>query len=231
MSTNIESIKEIPFQNISKGTSSISFVEGIVSFLDKYIPEFSSAQSSYNKSSSEEDVTEGLLLFLQRKTRWNSEGKEYPYFFQPETPQRPISNKGKKRRADLGVNINTWDVAMELVYCIEAKRLPTGRVGSEREKEYIVGKGGGISRFKENLHGIDRNGKLLRKNGMIGYIQDSDFNYWVKKINEWIKYDTDWAEDELLRIDSISTHAKLSSTHIRGNNEELELNHFWINIA
>ena len=118
---------------------------------------------------------------------------------------------------------------MELIYCIEAKRLPTGK--RDREKEYVMGDGGGIQRFKKNLHGMNRTGNLLERNGMVGYVQENDFDHWHTQINQWITDEPTWSNTEMLQKVSFGTIAKLESTHERISKDNLKLTHFWINLC
>lgn len=72
----------------------------------------------------------------------------------------------------------------------EAKRL-TYKLGKKREREYVIGEykdgtriknSGGIERFKNGRHGKD-----VKHAGIIGYIQSESSDYWLEKVNGWIK--------------------------------------------
>ena len=117
-------------------------------------------------------------------------------------------------------------------FSIEAKRLPTP--GSKREKEYVIGlkNNGGIERFKTGKHGSQ-----LKYSGMIGFIQENDFKYWNKKINEWIvelsrmdnESDIKWHESEILRPEHFKrTTAQLVSKHKRMDKSNIVLCHLWV---
>jgi hypothetical protein len=213
----------IPFENIEDNTSTSGYVDKLIVFLQTHYTTF---PQKY-KVAIEEDISEKLWQHFQRQSRLN----DAPFEFQPETPQRFLSKKGHKRRADFGVNLNTFDIDMELIYCIEAKRLPTGKVGSKREKEYVFGDGGGIQRFKENKHGIGRKGNLLQRNGIVGYVQSDNFSFWHKTINQWILDDPTWDNSEALSIGNFSAIAQMESTHERISGDKLHLTHFWINLC
>lgn len=218
-----QTTQDIPYQNISNNTSTSGYIDKLIVFLETHCCTFPQ-KYTIQIDEAEEDISEKLYLHLQRQSRLT----EAPFEFQPETPQKPISKKGYKRRADFGVNLNTYDVDMELIYCIEAKRLPTGK--GEREKEYVFGDGGGIQRFKDNKHGIDRRGNLLERNGIVGYVQQNDFDFWHTTINNWITIDPHWDNTEALEKIDFSTIAKLKSEHKRVTGENLYLTHFWINL-
>ena len=196
----------------------------LINFLEEHYATFPKAYA-VSIDESEEDISEKLYLHLQRQSRLT----EAPFEFQPEARQKLPTVKGHKKRADLGVNLNTFDINMELIYCIEAKRLPTGK--KEREKEYVMGDGGGIHRFKKNLHGMNRTGNLLERNGMVGYVQQNDFDHWHKKINEWITDEPTWSNTEILQKVSFGTIARLESSHERISKDNLKLTHFWINLC
>lgn len=222
---------EIPFKNILEGTSTLGYIHKTINFLEKYLPEF----PQYFKSkgvlkASEEDISEYLYSFLQRKRRYNQENIEYPFEFQTEASQRQraAGKKGHKRRIDIGVRINTFDIDMELIYCLEAKRLPTDRIGSDREKEYVTGNYGGINRFKKSQHGVNSQGEPIRRNGIVGYIQSLNAAHWHKQINSWISNDTDWGSEELLNIKNIGSFSKLESSHKRSGGGEVNLSHYWL---
>jgi hypothetical protein len=214
----------LPYKNIGSNSSTNGYVDRLIYFLEEHYASFPTAYS-ISIDESEENISDKLYRHLQRQSRLT----DAPFEFQPETPQKMPTAKGHKKRADLGVNLNTFDINMELIYCIEAKRLPTGK--KEREKEYVMGDGGGIQRFKENLHGMNRIGDLLERNGMVGYVQKKDFDHWHQKINEWIIEDPTWSNTEILQKVSFETIARLESSHERISKHSLKLTHFWINLC
>lgn len=214
----------IPYNNIKSGSSTNGYVDKLINFLEEHYASFPTAYP-ISTDESEEDISDKLYRHLQRQSRLTG----VPFEFQPETPQKMPTAKGHKKRADFGVNLNTFDINMELIYCIEAKRLPTGT--GKREKEYAMDDGGGIQRFKKNLHGMNRRGGLLERNGMVGYVQQNDFDHWYQKINEWIIDEPTWSNTEILQKVNFGTIAKLESTHERISKHNLKLTHFWINLC
>lgn len=217
--------KHIPYQNIPYGTSSQGQVVKLIHFLEKYLADFSPIKST--KTNNEEEVSQMLYKYLQRKQKFNDENYEYPFQFQTETIQKEKGAGGRARKADIGVRVNTFDVDMDLIYCIEAKRLPT--IGKGREKEYVIGNSGGINRFKINAHGMTDEGDVIPQNGMVAYVEKLGFPHWFLEINKWINDDTDWGTGELLsKIYFNSKFAKLESVHIRKGGTSVKLTHFWI---
>ncbi len=227
---------DIPFENIPEDTSSLGQVNKLIDFLVKYLPSFSKERNPYS-SQNENDLTEELYKHLTRKRKINSEKIEYPFEFQPEKGQKKKNQKGHSRRTDIAVRINTIDFDMEVIYCIEAKKLPTDKIGGKREKEYLFGrvvKGkysekGGVERFKNEIHGLDDKGNLLDRNGIVAYVTESSFDFWLNQINKWIE-ESDWENEEFLKKNEFGLIGKLSSKHSRVTSGQVDINHFWINI-
>ena len=117
-----------------------------------------------------------------------------------------------------------------LVFTIEAKVLPTpkgSKSNPRHEYEYVYGKGGGISRFKEIKHGVDNEDKSFIENGMIAYVKESKFEHWLKKINQWI-LDASWNSSEQLQKITLKPTAQLISEHSRIDDTKVILHHFWV---
>ncbi len=154
-------------------------------------------------SVNENDITYALVdeLLARRGSR--------PFYFVPEPPQ-PKSRK----RVDLdarvgdgesvvikGQNYGPRSTFLEL----EAKRLT--KLEKRREREYLVGEGGGIQRFKQGDHG-----RRLQVVGMLGYIQRFDASYWQATLNTWIDElikaspsDLLWDSEDILVLESAPT--------------------------
>jgi len=212
--------KSIPFQNIPNGASSSAYVEKLISFLEQTLPDFSH-EKVLQKESSENALTEALYKYLTRKAR--AEG--HPFEFQPEKSQK--MPKGHDKRVDMAVRINTCDIDMEVIYCIEAKKLPTDSPGGAREKEYVSGQTGGIERFKNEAHGKDDAGRLLPRNGMVAYVTKQGLQHWHKQINQWILNEK-WPQNETLIPNYFSPIGMLTSTHLRVSGDKMQLTHFWV---
>ena len=229
MLETIQTTHIIPYENIKIGNSTDVVVDKLIIFLEKYLPEFSQ-EVIFSKDENEINITYELRKYLQRKRRFNVEKIEYPFEFEREVPQLPKNKKGHAKATDVGVNLYVEDNSSKLIYCIEAKRLPTGK--REREKEYLFGKKGGVQRFKVNDHGKSKDGnQLFPRNGMVGYVQENDFDHWHQKINEWIINEPTWSNTEILHKVSFDTIAKLESSHERISKDNLKLTHFWINLC
>lgn len=215
---------QIPYRNIGKGTSSTAYVDKLIAFLEGALPDFPK-EKRVEKTQSENHLTEELFQFLSRQARRNDQ----PFVFQPESSEKKINQKGHTKRIDLGAYVETLDIDMEYIYGIEAKKLPTDKAGGAREKEYVIGKSGGIERFKKEDHGLDKKGNLLPRNGMIAYVGENDFSHWFAQINEWVSAEG-WATSENLTADYFSEIGKLTSVHTRMSGESVELTHFWVKI-
>ncbi|MBL7797919.1 MAG: hypothetical protein JNJ90_15605 [Saprospiraceae bacterium] len=214
--------KHIPYRNIQKGTSSAEYVDKLITFLKSVLPTFPQ-EKRLKKEQSENDLTEELYKFLTRKARLDS----YPFEFQPEKAQK--MPKGHAKRVDLAARVLTKDIDMEVIYCLEAKKLPTDRPGGEREMEYVLGRTGGIERFKNEAHGKDDEGNLLPRNGIVGYITANDFVHWHTQVNSWILA-AGWSGYETLILNYSSEIGVLTSNHFRISGDVLLLTHFWVKI-
>lgn len=219
---NSPASKRIPYQNIPKGTSSTGYVDNLIAFLENVLPNFP-REKRLGKDQSENDMTEELYKFLTRKARF----AKLPYEFQPEKSQK--MPKGHDKRIDIAARVLTRGIDMEVVYCLEAKKLPTDKPGGKREREYVSGEMGGIERFKNGAHGKDDYGNLLPRNGMVAYVIEYDFAHWHSQINAWIEL-SGWSANENLTLNYFSAIGKLTSNHLRTSGEGLELSHFWVKV-
>lgn len=214
---------KVPFKNIPPGTSTSEYTAKLISFLEQYLPSFPK-EKTLDKTQNENDLTEELYKFLTRKSML----KGLSFVFQPEKSQKKPNQKGHSKRMDIAARINTLDIDMEVIYCIEAKKLPTDKTGGPREKEYVAGKGGAIERFKNEVHGLDDQGNLLTSNGIVAYVTDKSFKEWHQDINAWI--DAIWSTNERLKQEYDTPIGKYTSKHLRVSGAQLELTHFWVKI-
>lgn len=205
---------------------------GVINFLETYLPDFENIL--FEKDDSEPFLNEKLEHYLDNLARYaeNEEGEQsYPFRFKSE----PLSKKSRNRKTDIGVSISAKGYFdHKPFFTIEAKRLPTP--GSNREKEYVFGEGGGIVRFKRNEHGVD-----LPHNAMIAYIEKESFEHWHESVNNWITElignideDCAWSTAELLEKQYFDRIAFLKSNHLRINSDitkEVGLFHFWVKIS
>jgi hypothetical protein len=133
----------------------------------------------------------------------------------------------KQRAVDFYFYSAEQGVSRKSLYSVEAKRLPTPG-GQDRMKEYVLGAGGGIERFKREDHG-----KGLSKCGMLAFIEKQNFTHWHSTINSWItdvSVSESWSTDECLSSLAINeTWAKTISI-VKRKSDNLHLFHFWIDI-
>jgi len=137
--------------------------------------------------------------------------------------------KAIPHKVDFGI---VPDGETDAFFVIEAKRLDTS-LAKVREKEYIIGKIGGIERFKNQKHG----GNLTHV-GMIGYVQTDNFDTWFSKINSWIEEEiVDSTSDDLIweKRDKLklNTQSKLFNTYLSQHQcktKDISMYHIWIDL-
>ena len=224
----------IPFENILENASSEGYVDKLISFLELHLPDFTD-EFAVDSSINENDITELLYKHLTKRKRYNNEEVEYPFDFQPEKSQKKKRAKGLAKRVDMAANLLVADRDLQVVFTIEAKKLPTDKVKGKREKEYVshmnlkLKPAGGIQRFKEELHGIDDQGDLLPRNGIIAYTSEKCHSDWFDKVNVWID-ECSWGEQERLVNKYYAKVSKFSSIHKTITSRKISLEHFWIEI-
>lgn len=173
---------------------------------------------------SETDISNSLDSFLN----FELPNSEYEFHFKYEAKVTE-----KNERTDIGVISKKY--SKHIVICfIEAKRLPTDKIGTVREKEYVLN---GIERFKTNKHG-----NKLPYSLMIGYIQEENANHWHTKVNEWIteqilkssNKSISWINEDMLSKDLTFKNdeviTKYTSEHLKSNLEKIKLHHYWIDL-
>lgn len=220
---------EQPLSAIGTPPSSKPVYDALFRFINDALPQFEpfSLDSKGIIVKAEDDITEDLSVFLD-------------YEQEKKSGQFKFVNQSKK--SDIGVKYGRGYTSYNRsnICWIEAKRLPTPDLNIRDEKEYVVidkkkkGKGG-IERFKENKHGPN-----LPYSIMIGYIQDYSFDYWLQKINTWIKdiseQDLFWSKGEVLKPYTYTTplNGRFISIHSRRSKKQvlqnIELRHFWISL-
>jgi hypothetical protein len=125
-----------------------------------------------NRTNAEKEkvLTNDLVKYISK----NARNDEQNFLFITEEPQYD----------EYTVDIAAYPVNKESDYTkniivFESKRLPAPR--KDRENEYVVGKLGGILRFKLEKHGAEH--EIV---GMIGYVQSGIINDHLIKINNCI---------------------------------------------
>ncbi|HUC79395.1 MAG TPA: hypothetical protein VMR70_00710 [Flavisolibacter sp.] len=194
-----------------------TLVAELVEFIEKQLPDFSNSLEFIKILEKKKNENQHSLSFCVYMTnKCNSK-----FYFARENSQKGPST------IDIGVYKGPI-----LLFTIEAKLLPTpqGSKGNEREEhEYVYGRGAGIQRFKDGNHGRDNVDQFIPENGMLGLIKDQDFEFWLEKVNQWIR-DINWESSEALQKNYFNSVAKLKSKHKRVNGPEVLLHHFWIKV-
>ncbi|MDR1882661.1 MAG: hypothetical protein LBR26_07750 [Prevotella sp.] len=220
--------------NTSQGNppDKIPVYESLLDFVDNALFLFKPFTKDINGHlvTAEDLIIQDFEKILNDKARKNNES----FAFQ---------NQHKEGR--YSTDISVYKTSSYEDFCwIEAKRLPTPDAGIKRdEREYVFVsnekingenkyKGnGGIQRFKENKHAPN-----LLFSIMIGYIQENDSDYWLDKINAWIKQlvvedSTFWNEKDCLRKQESQKSDRYKSIHNRKNKlNPIILHHFWIKL-
>jgi len=133
----------------------------------------------------------------------------------------------KQRSVDFYFYPAEQGASRKSLFSVEAKRLPTPG-GQDRAKEYVLGAGGGIERFKREDHG-----KGLTNCGMLAFVEKKDFPHWYSTINSWItdiSISESWSVEEcLIGLWGNATWAKSTST-VNRKSGDLTLFHFWVNV-
>jgi len=182
----------------------------VVSFVEDVLKKFAEIEE-YKEIENEKGLTQKLVILL------NSSENSFPFYFHHEYIENP--QKGNSPAVDIGI-ISTSSYNDKSFFSMEAKRLPAP--SKKREKEYVCGKGGGIERFKKEIHG-----KGLSFSAIIGYIQKNDFGHWFNAINKWIN-EIGWDEN-LEEISKSKKVARYLSKH-ETSNDNITLFHLWVKI-
>jgi hypothetical protein len=190
-------------------------VDLVLSFIDKYVPDFPSYYQSVKDSDKENRISDILVHHFQLSKLDNS-GGFFPFDFR-KNPTQPESDK----ETDIGVFVMARDRKPIPILEFEAKRFSE----SSNNKEYVCGLRGGIERFKRGYHSSH-----LKVCGMFGYVQSRTSSDWVQKVNTWIKdlaennvdQTIDWTDNKeyLIKVDTFSQVQKFSSSHLRKIHEE-----------
>lgn len=153
--------------------------------------------------------------------------KNYPFNIEEQYQDNYNLSKGF---SDFFFYPNEQNVKLSSLYSVESKRLPSPE--KKREKEYVIGdnNNGGIERYKTEKHGIG-----VSECGLLGFVEDKDFNHWHTTINSWItdlakKPKSNWKKNEVLsETESNIDHCILQSIAYR-HSDNVSLTHLWISI-
>ncbi len=190
----------------------------LVLFMEQTLPSFQASQE--------------FIDILEHKKNENQHSLSFCVFMTNECHSKFYFARENAQKGSSVIDIGVYRGSV-LIFTIEAKLLPTPKGSKKKlrdEHEYVYGKGAGIQRFKEESHGLDNGGNLLLENGLIAFIKNGDFAQWFKKVNEWI-LSAAWGEQEQLEEISFDSIGKLRSKHIRINNSQVILYHFWIDVS
>jgi hypothetical protein len=213
-------------ENNYKHFNKSATTDNLLTFIEEIMPLFQIEKYVFIKRPNEKQLNNALFDYLTKTAkRFDCE-----FYFNPNQP-----NDINNANVDFGI-INTEIENNNPFFTIECKRLPAPKKNKNdisRENEYVIGgKGGGIERFKLNKHGIDREGRPLKINAMIGYIEENNFEFWHSAINNWITHQKtnsiNWSSDSTLDKQYFKKIAKLFSKHNRIDNSIVEFHHFWI---
>jgi hypothetical protein len=214
----------------------------LFNFMEDSLPDFKILSKKDNGETvdSEDDISEDLVEYLDSRQEIAATDNNRSTAFK-------FANQSKQgsKKTDIGVRLgrNYVKENRSLVCWIEAKRLPTPKEIDRDEREYVIvsrerinGKrkfngNGGIQRFKEGKHAAK-----LPYSIMLGYIQENDADYWLDKINGWIKElaITDsvlWNESDYLQKQKSHKCNRYVSTHNRNGLIRITLHHFWIDLS
>lgn len=163
-----------------------------------------------------------------------------PYYFLTEHMED--DSDGRSPRVDVAamardggrciVNGMPWAGGQRFLV-LEAKRLPTP--GTGREREYLSGEQGGVTRFKLGRHAAG-----LKTVGIIGYVQRYAFDHWFDTINRWVeeliassKPELPWDDSDKLQMEEVLPRlARLRSSHLRvADQQRLSIRHLWVQLA
>ena len=89
---------------------------------------------------------------------------------------------------------------------------------------------GGVERYKTEKHG-----KGLSECGLLGFVEDKDFNHWHTTINGWIDGltklpKTIWKSDEVLSETENNTDYCILYSVAHRKSDDINLIHLWISL-
>ena len=206
----------VTFSKLENWTDNES-INRVISLIEENLELF---KQKYCIPKNETDLNQNFALCM------NSRAKDELFGFSNE--YKDII-KATPHKVDFGI---VPDGETDAFFVIEAKRLKTD-LSKAREKEYIIGKYGGVERFKNQKHGGD-----LTHVGMIGYVQTDNFDTWFTKINSWIEEeivaptsdDLIWEKQDKLKF---NTKSKLFNTYLSQHQckiKDISMYHIWIDL-
>jgi len=186
----------------------------IILFLKKHLPSFLVNFNTINPERIEDGYNNQLSMFLNAKLTLEIFQFQHQY------------ERDNKKKPDIGVPITSKILQGDYnsIFDIECKRLNSALV---HKKQYVCGATGGIERFKRNEHGTN-----LISSAIIGYLEDNSVDYWIEKINSWIKNEmindeSFWCNEEYLK--EVEQNYCIS-THHRITNNSIKLHHLFYTV-
>lgn len=173
-----------------------------------------------------------FIRILEKKKNENQHSLSFCVYMTNKCKSKFYFARENAQKGSSVIDIGVYHGA-DLIFTIEAKLLPTPKGNSKNlrdEHEYVYGEGAGIQRFKDGNHGRDNLDNILPENALIGFLKENDFDFWLQKINQWIR-DAKWGESEILEKIYFKSTGKLKSKHSRSDKSDLLLHHFWIKVA
>jgi hypothetical protein len=215
--------------------------ESLICFVCRYIEVF--VQKKSRMSDSEDKISRDLIVFLNQKSR--TEETIFQFVSQDlEEESTGVVDIGIYSSSSQGAFFDAIYYSDDKRYfCFEAKIL--GVNDNQRIKEYVIGHRkngkyipcGGIERYKRCIHGAE-----LTNAALIGYMKRDNYDFWFRKINQWILELSEesefWSDRELLQSYNMPqdlSFARYFSTHKREDKEgisrpDINLNHIWMKI-
>ncbi|GEM_PF-844809 len=211
------SIKE--FREIEPNSSDKIIVD-LLYYIESRLPEFINSPEFSNVLAHKKNENQHSLSFCLYMTN----GCKSIFCFQRENSQLGSST------IDIGIYFGS-----SLIFTIEAKILPTPKTKSRCVHEYVYAeKCGGVQRFKQGNHGVDNRNNYFLESGMIAYIKENDFDYWLNTVNQWISQ-VGWHDSEKLEKVYFKSIARLISKHSRQTKQpdtpDITLHHFWVYVG
>jgi hypothetical protein len=214
------SIKE--FREIEPKSSDI--IPDIINFIDFELPKLAK-EKCFNKNTNEDRLTEIFFIHIYNAQIHNTRLGSISFLLQ------------KTQYGSSKVDMAVLTGYTTVLFTIEAKVLPKqkeNKKAPEHDYVYAGTSSGGIQRFKKGKHGVDNNNKPLPESGVIAYIKENDFDYWLNIVNQWI-LQAGWRDSEKLEKIYFKSIARLISKHSRQTKQpdtpDITLHHFWVYVA
>lgn len=203
------------FQNLIPNTAVVDLID----LITEKLPLFHKSEEYQENTQiykNENSISEGFCVFMLNQSA--------------QTSYRFVSESGQSGNSKVDFGVYYGAV---LFFSIEAKLLPTPKKTDRDEHEYVYTNSGsgGIKRFKDLKHGLNKALKPLTESAMLGYIVEKNFTHWHTKVDQWIA-NAGWPNTEKLTKKGKfgKRTAVLESTHTRTDGSNIKLTHFWVKL-